>query len=208
MTNEEIAKIARPADLRIARALNAIGDVHCQICGRPIRAKTGVIAHHGYTRPQYGSGWQTASCYGARALPYEVSTDRLPGAIAECGAWKARIEQRLADLEGTPTIANPRHAAWLKAKLQGRTRRTDGTEYTEPAPTLEYPGDPQPDEPRDTRIARFDYTQTLEAYRRDACHEHASAAAELSRLEMRLTTWGAVSIERQRSIAAAKRALP
>ncbi len=42
----------------------------CQICGRPIFAELGVIAHHGYQRP--GDGWQTASCVGARELPYEA----------------------------------------------------------------------------------------------------------------------------------------
>lgn len=47
----------------------------CQICGRPILAETGVIAHHGYQRP--GDGYQTASCYGARELSFEVSRDLL-----------------------------------------------------------------------------------------------------------------------------------
>lgn len=42
----------------------------CQICGRPIFAETGVIAHHGYQRP--GDGYQTASCPGARELPFEA----------------------------------------------------------------------------------------------------------------------------------------
>lgn len=51
----------------------------CQICARVIKANTGVIAHHGYQRP--GDGWQTASCAGARYLPYEVSCDRLPPTI-------------------------------------------------------------------------------------------------------------------------------
>jgi hypothetical protein len=49
----------------------------CQICARAIQAKKGVIAHHGYRRPQRHSGWQTSSCPGARSLPYEVSRDRL-----------------------------------------------------------------------------------------------------------------------------------
>lgn len=53
----------------------------CQICARPIKAKNGIIAHHGYKRPNRGSGWQTASCAGARFLPYEVSCDRLPPTI-------------------------------------------------------------------------------------------------------------------------------
>jgi hypothetical protein len=42
----------------------------CQCCARGIFAATGVIAHHGYERP--GHGYQTASCMGARALPFEA----------------------------------------------------------------------------------------------------------------------------------------
>lgn len=52
----------------------------CQVCGRDIKAKTGLIAHHGYTRP--GGGWQTESCAGAKNLPYEQSCDVLPNVIA------------------------------------------------------------------------------------------------------------------------------
>lgn len=51
----------------------------CQICGREIKSKNGLIAHHGYRRPDYG--WQTQSCIGARNLPYEVSCDVIPVAI-------------------------------------------------------------------------------------------------------------------------------
>lgn len=54
----------------------------CQICARPIGIKAGVIAHHGYQRP--GGGWQTASCYGARALPFEQSRDTLGKWIVAC----------------------------------------------------------------------------------------------------------------------------
>lgn len=60
----------------------------CQCCARGILAETGVIAHHGYQRP--GMGWQTDSCFGARALPFEVSRDNL-GEYIE--AIKARIER-------------------------------------------------------------------------------------------------------------------
>lgn len=48
----------------------------CQICGRRIFAEVGKIAHHGYERP-YGMGWQSASCEGARHLPFEASRDAL-----------------------------------------------------------------------------------------------------------------------------------
>lgn len=47
----------------------------CQCCARQIFAETGTIAHHGYERP--GWGYQTASCMGAKFLPFEVSRDRL-----------------------------------------------------------------------------------------------------------------------------------
>lgn len=51
------------------------GRMTCQICGRPILANTGKIAHHGYERPGYG--WQTASCQGAGHRPFEASRDEL-----------------------------------------------------------------------------------------------------------------------------------
>jgi hypothetical protein len=56
----------------------------CQCCGRQIEANIGgKIAHHGYRRPQAGSGWQTASCVGARYAPFQVSRDRLGWLIDE-----------------------------------------------------------------------------------------------------------------------------
>lgn len=73
----------------------------CQICGRVIKATTGVIAHHGYQRP-YKAGWQTGSCAGARFLPYEISCDRLPPTIETV---KAFIAMRTAELKDF--IANP-----------------------------------------------------------------------------------------------------
>jgi len=48
----------------------------CQICGRPICANTGLIAHHGYQRPHL-QGWQTQSCFGARKRPYEYQREAL-----------------------------------------------------------------------------------------------------------------------------------
>lgn len=70
----------------------------CQCCARQIFAETGLIAHHGYERP--GDGWQTASCSGARHLPFEVDRailglmivslkDRLKGLRASRAAVKA-----------------------------------------------------------------------------------------------------------------------
>jgi hypothetical protein len=71
----------------LAEARNAVAKT-CQICGRPILAERGNIAHHGYQRP--GDGWQTASCYGAMKLPFEISRDAL-------GAYIQIVEEQLED---------------------------------------------------------------------------------------------------------------
>jgi hypothetical protein len=72
----------------------------CQICGRPIKSKNGIIAHHGYKRP--GDGWQTASCNGARFLPYEVSCDRLPPTIETIKLHISRTEKMLEEHINNP----------------------------------------------------------------------------------------------------------
>lgn len=74
-----------------ARAEREAASMTCQCCGRRFLANTGLMAHHGYERP--GSGWQTASCYGARHLPFEVSRDTLGDMI---DALKRRCDQLIA----------------------------------------------------------------------------------------------------------------
>jgi hypothetical protein len=74
---------AHNAKVKSDRALAAMT---CQCCSGRILANTGVIAHHGYQRPS--EGWQTASCFGARALPFEVDRSRL-------GELIVAIDQRL-----------------------------------------------------------------------------------------------------------------
>lgn len=73
----------------------------CQICARAIKANTGIIAHHGYQRPQY-QGWQTASCDGARQLPYEVSRDFIPVVIERYKMASANQEAMADEMLRTP----------------------------------------------------------------------------------------------------------
>lgn len=73
----------------------------CQICGRSIKATTGLIAHHGYQRP-HKQGWQSGSCFGARALPYELSCDRLPLAISRCKVFIKNQKNHLDDFIKNP----------------------------------------------------------------------------------------------------------
>jgi len=72
---------------------------HCQICGRDIKSALGLIAHHGYRRP---GGSQTASCPGARRLPYEISRDALPPTIGEGELHLDKVREALVNL-----LANP-----------------------------------------------------------------------------------------------------
>lgn len=67
----------------------------CQICAREIKANTGVIGHHGYQRP-FGWHQQTASCEGARHLPYEVSRDHIPVVIERYKVY-AKNQTDMAD---------------------------------------------------------------------------------------------------------------
>lgn len=80
----------------------------CQICARVIKAKTGNIAHHGYLRP--GMGWQTASCDGAKQLPYEVSRDYIPVVIERYKMFAANQESLADDMLRTPPATITRAA--------------------------------------------------------------------------------------------------
>ena len=71
----------------------------CQCCGRAICANTGQIAHHGYERP--GWGWQTASCEGARELPFEASRDALGHYIQRLEAREKLLAYDIAHLDTT-----------------------------------------------------------------------------------------------------------
>lgn len=64
--------------------------MHCQCCGRAILAKLGTIAHHGYERPDYG--YQTASCMGAKELPFEVDRKVLGRLIVALTEMKRRMQ--------------------------------------------------------------------------------------------------------------------
>lgn len=74
----------------------------CQICERSIKANTGVIAHHGYQRPNRGSGWQTPSCWGARRLPYEQSADALPEYILHVKGYVSNQKKLVKELMANP----------------------------------------------------------------------------------------------------------
>jgi hypothetical protein len=89
-----------------ARAERESASMTCQCCGRRFLANTGLMAHHGYQRP--GGGWQTASCYGARHLPFEVSRDTLGDMIMALETHRDRLlvtRQEMVDEKHPLTVS-------------------------------------------------------------------------------------------------------
>jgi hypothetical protein len=76
----------------------------CQCCGRKILANLGSIALHGYQRPDYG--YQTASCMGAKELPFEVDRKALGRMIVALQQMEARMQAARNDCasEITPIV--------------------------------------------------------------------------------------------------------
>lgn len=79
--------------------------VSCQVCAGSWIGNTGLTPHHGYTRPGWGE--QTASCMGAKKIPYAVKADKkgrvsqigrdvLPFVILQIERSIERVELRLA----------------------------------------------------------------------------------------------------------------
>ena len=110
----------------------------CGVCFRAIAVTShGLMALHGYKRPWSGRG-QTASCYGTRFRPLEVSNEGLRWLIGEMKRERDEATKRLADLvkgrepdkllvrSGRGVVWIERdHARWgdeirfLEAELQG-----------------------------------------------------------------------------------------
>lgn len=96
----------------------------CQACGRAHMAKRGFIAHHGYQRP-WQEGWQTASCAGAKHIPYEAGHALLDSMLVMLRNEIKRSKERLSEVEeGKPfvlviqDITKPRNALGLRPSLR------------------------------------------------------------------------------------------
>jgi hypothetical protein len=97
----------------------------CQCCGRRILANMGTIAHHGYERPD--SYYQTASCGGAKELPFEVSRDALGRQIEALKNWEINAVASMAAVANglAPVVIH------VTDKTQPRDRHT-GKHPTKP----------------------------------------------------------------------------
>ncbi len=151
----------------------------CQVCGRAIKATTGLIAHHGYRRP-YQTGWQTASCEGARYVPYEVSCDRLREVVEMVKQFIASLLERLANFLTVPpqtiTVLE-RRSCWDSGNTVIYEKPEDFSEesYRRMTPrTYENAYNNQ----------KYDYERAIRA-----------AKVDLSIMERRLLAWGNVVVQ-------------
>lgn len=98
----------------------------CQICGGQwVVTKNGTISHHGYRRPD--AGWQTRSCYGARHLPYELSTDRIPFVIQMVRDFIVARNKFIQSMMDSPpdTLEMVQGSAWSKPRPYPRPENFD-----------------------------------------------------------------------------------
>ena len=102
--------IKKRGELPKVRSAAQIADdskrMHCQCCGRAILANMGSIAHHGYERPE--AYYQTASCMGAKRLPFEADRAALGEMISYMRDRLARDEKHRAAIkaEKKPIVFN------------------------------------------------------------------------------------------------------
>lgn len=150
---------------------------HCQICGRLIQAKHGVIAHHGYTRRQ---GWQTSSCMGARYRPYEVSCDRIATVIDHIEDFAAKQRKLLATWIAEP----PDEIRYQRRDAHGSLRGPDHT-FTRPEGF-----DPHS---RHNFGHELSFEHQYDVYKRRHEQNIREAEESIAQLWQRLTNWKPMS---------------
>ena len=145
-------------------------DTTCQICERGIKASTGTIALHGYTRP-WKQGWQSGSCFGAKFRPYEVACDALPPAIERVRAFIERQKAHLTDFTNNPPEKLIKYDRYHKAE---ELVRPEGYVYN-------------------PRHGGFSYTERYQLQHPNVIYEIKKsieqAERDLPRLEKRLADW-------------------
>jgi hypothetical protein len=101
-----------------------------------ICSKSGVIAHHGYTRP--GEGWQTASCEGTHHSPLEVTNALLVATIASCEARVEETRRQIANVraDSAPVVVTIQ-AHWNEKRFAPYVYRFTAETYAEVAAASE-----------------------------------------------------------------------
>jgi len=153
--------------------------VHCQICGRAIKAKRGQLALHGYRRPHLG--WQTASCPGARQLPYEVDRSAIKRTVAGLQDWIAGAERTTAEW-----IAKPPAALSYQHRVGGPSYRPLYETRSEPRPEG---FDPAAVFPRVGREDELRYARLFASRQAERAEAVRGAQATVKELQARFDAW-------------------
>lgn len=152
------------------KTLTSTSVTTCQICARAIKANTGTIAHHGYSRP--GFGYQTRSCYGAHYLPYQKSRDAITGAIEANQNYIESQQKLIMDL-----MTNP------PAQITKISKYFDNSTFDKPA---DYDAEA-------VAAGRFsyadDYAQEVDSQIRAAKREIKEAQQGMAFLQERFDNW-------------------
>jgi hypothetical protein len=181
----------------------------CQICARPILAKTGLIAHHGYERPSWNSGYQSPSCYGARKLPYEQDrtaiaeyVTRYTGpTLGRLQKLQARIAAGGPDLE----VPNPAYIRWMQRKLNAQNGWAGQNFSKDPPPATlafverpEYPDGVSwqdlPSSFHDQQQKSSEYNDALRSWTYEVDRQVRWTQDELDRLTARYEAWVAPQV--------------
>jgi hypothetical protein len=154
----------------------------CQICGRAIKAKNGLIAHHGYKRP--GMGWQTASCFGAKFRPYEVASDALPLAITQITGYINAVTKAFAETQANP----PAHLETTVNIGNAWTRRA--VAFFTPRPADFNPGSPRDGERFNLHMQNAPtYGLVFEGLQRNRKNDILASHQTLNYMRDRLAAW-------------------
>jgi len=170
--NAHLARIVKAEERKADRA--AKRTTTCQVCGRDILANTGVIAHHGYERPQ---GWysQTASCMGARFVPYEESCDRLKEVAELVELHLAHARAAREGLNTLPVTLDYQH------KISGYGRNAKYETRTVILPENFRDGDYYGEQ--------YSYASVLHTRRRNLDIEIRQTAEDLAMMNSRIAAW-------------------
>lgn len=128
----------------------------------------GRIAHHGYMRP-WQQHYQTGSCLGAKFLPYEHSSDRIPYVI---DLYKGDVESLTKKID--QMVTSP------PDKIIRRRSIDKSIEYTRPADFKV---------PAETECGRGGYHGAFQSDRWEYRHNLNDATRALATLEKRLADW-------------------
>lgn len=150
----------------------------CQCCARRYLANTGTMAHHGYQRP--GGGWQTASCYGAKHLPFEASRDALGEMIISLKEYCYRLHIARREMFEEEHPLSIQYTDYSKPRVwNSRTRNND-----HPTVTVSFVRETFDAEMEAHKVGLTRYGNTIRTFDEIKANDLAQRDGQIARVEM------------------------